>query len=203
MHGVADHLDHAADGRLACAHACDELGAGLQLYDRAEALDRAGPQLHRGFVGDELASLRVVGVRAECRERHFDEIRIAIKFLAVGVGKLRALDHQMDEVRPDHVEAVQIEALEQRELLQRHRALAPRRLADGVAAVVIRQRHFEPRLPLRHVLPGQHALVRRAAGVHHRLGAAELVDRLSGTTKDLTLNEIAPYLKSLVASSKK
>jgi predicted transcriptional regulator len=54
MHGVADHFAHAADGRLARAHAGDELGAGLQLHDRAEALDRAGPQLQRRLVGDEL-----------------------------------------------------------------------------------------------------------------------------------------------------
>ena len=82
----------------------------------------------------------------------------------------------MDEIRPDHVHAVEIEALEQRELLQRHRPLAPRRLADGVAAVVVGERRFDRRLPLRHVLPGQHAGMRRAAGVHHLLGAAELVD---------------------------
>ena len=33
---------------------------------------------------------------------------------------------QMDEVRAGRIEPVEIETLEQRELLQRHRALAPR-----------------------------------------------------------------------------
>ncbi len=84
----------------------------------------------------------------------------------------------MDEVRPDHVHAVEVEALEQRELLQRHRPLAPRRLADRVVAVVVGERRLDAGLPLRHVLPGEHAGVRRAAGVHHLLRAAELVDRL-------------------------
>ena len=84
----------------------------------------------------------------------------------------------MDEVRPDHVHAVEVEALEQRELLQRHRALAPRRLADRVVAVVVGERRLDAGLPLRHVLAGEHALVRRAADVHHLLRAAELVDRL-------------------------
>ena len=77
----------------------------------------------------------------------------------------------------DDVEAVETKALEQRQLLQHHRALAPRRLADSVAAVIIRQRSLDAGLPLRHVLPGEHALVRRATHVHHRLRSAEFVDR--------------------------
>ena len=98
----------------------------FELDDRAEAFDRAGPQFERGLVGDELAALGVVGVRQQRLDRHLDEIRIAVEFLAVGVGELGAFHHEMDEVRPGHVEAVEVEALEQRELLQHHRALAPR-----------------------------------------------------------------------------
>ena len=117
VNGVADHLAHAADGRLARAHAGDELGAFLELHQRAEAFDRAGAQFERRRVGDELAALGVVGVREQRLERHVDELRIAVEFLAVGVGKLRALDDGVDEVRPDDVRAMAPDVMRHRVLL--------------------------------------------------------------------------------------
>ena len=79
--------------------------------------------------------------------------------------------------------AVEIEALEQRKLLQHHRTLRPRTgLAHGVAAVVVGERRLDMGVPARHVVAGEHAVMRFAAGVHHRLRAAEAVDRLGDET---------------------
>ena len=74
---------------------------------------------------------------------------------------------------------LEVEALEQRELLQHHRALRPRAgLAQGVAAVVVGERRLDVGLPARHVVAGEHAAMGLAAHVHHLLRAAEAVDRL-------------------------
>ena len=129
MHGVAAHLADAADGRLARAHAADGVALAFlapQLHHRAEALDRARTQFERRRVGDELAALVVVGVGQQRRHRHLDEIGIAVEFLAVGIGELGAFDQDVDEFRAGRIEAVEIEALEQRKLLQHHRTLRPR-----------------------------------------------------------------------------
>ena len=75
------------------------------------------------------------------------------------------------------VESVEIEAFEQRQLLQHHRTLSPRSgLAHGVAAIVVSQRRFDGRRPARHVVAGKHTAMPRTAGVHDLLGAAETVD---------------------------
>ncbi len=182
MHGIAAHLADAADGRLARAHAAD--GAALpllatQLHHRAEARDRSGPQFERGLLADEPAPLLVVGVGKQRRHRHLDKVGIAVEFFAIRVGELRALDEQMDELGARGIGAVEIEALEQRQLLEHHRALRPRaRLADGIGAVVVGERRLDMGLPARHVLAGEHAAMGFAAGVHYGLGAAEAVDRL-------------------------
>ena len=63
---------------------------------------------------DRSTSLRarvVVGVREQRLDRHVDEFRIAVERVAVREGELRALDLQMDEVRPARIEAVEVEAL--------------------------------------------------------------------------------------------
>ncbi len=69
----------------------------------------------------------------------------------------------MDEIRSDRVETVEIEALQQGQLLQQHRALAPRAaLQDCIAAVIVRQRRFDRRLPARHIIRGQKAAMAAA-----------------------------------------
>ena len=78
------------------------------------------------------------------------------------------------------IDAVEVEALEQGELLQGDRALRPRaRLANGVAAVVVGERRLDGGLPLRHVLA---ASARPCCGLPETsitlLVAAEAVDRL-------------------------
>ena len=119
------------------------LAPGLSLTIAPKPSTEPGRSSSEALFGHELAALGVVGVRQQRRERHLDEVRIAVELLAVGIGELRAFHHQVDEIRPDHVHAVEIEALEQRELLQHHRPLAPRRLADGVAAVVVGERRLD------------------------------------------------------------
>ena len=188
MHGVAARVAKSPDGRLARAHPShrrlagagrQRLGLAQKLDHRAEALDRAGAQFERGLVGDELAAFAVVGVRQQRRHRHFDKIRIAIEHFAVRIGELRRFDNQMNKVGAGRIEAVEIEALEQRKLLQRHRALTPRAgLAHREAAIVVGERRLDMRRPFRHVVGGEHAAMALAAGVHDLLGAAEAVDRL-------------------------
>ena len=77
------------------------------------------------------------------------------------------------------IEVVEVEALRERELLQHDEPLRPCvRLEHRVAAVVVGDRRLDGRLPLRHVVGGEHAAMSAAGGVHHLLRAAELVDRL-------------------------
>src|SRR4029079_19611800 len=85
----------------------------------------------------------------------------------------------MDEIGADRIETVEVEALQQGELLQENRALAPRAaFDDGVAAVVIGQRRLDRRVPAGYVVGGQEAAMMPAGGVEHLLCAAEPVDRL-------------------------
>ena len=75
--------------------------------------------------------------------------------------------------------AVEVEALEQRELLQDDRALRPRaRLAHRVAAVVVGERRLDGGLPLGHVLAAQQAFVALARDVQQLFVGVEAVDRL-------------------------
>src|SRR6266700_5894858 len=119
MHGVAAYLAEAPDRRLARAHRADRLAVALgaaQLDHGAETFDRSRREIERGLVRDELATLVIVGVRQQRGDGDFAELRIAIKFLAVGKGELGALDLQMDELRTRGIEPVELKSLEQREL---------------------------------------------------------------------------------------
>src|SRR6185503_20163440 len=119
-----------AAGRLA--------GAGLVVVylrdvrePRLSAAGAARPQLGGGFGADELAPLVRVGRAEQLVQRHLD---IAVPGLAVRERELGALDDRVDEVRAPAV--TQLEAVEQRELLQEDRPLAPRpRLRDLPAAI--------------------------------------------------------------------
>jgi hypothetical protein len=163
MHRIAARATEPADGRLADAGG-ERRRLPAQLHHRAIAFDRARPQFERSRIADELAACGAVGVGKERRHRYFDEIRIAVERLAVGIGKLRAFDRQMDKVRPGRVEAIERKALEQRELLQHHRALAPRAgFAHRVAAVIVGQRRFDAWRPTRHVGAVEDAAMASAA----------------------------------------
>ena len=83
----------------------------------------------------------------------------------------------MDEIRTRGIETVEIETFQERELLQRHRALAPGTgLAHRVAAVVVSERRFAMRRPARHVVGRQYAAMPLAARIHDVLSTAEAVD---------------------------
>ena len=67
-----------------------------------------------------------------------DEIRIAVIGLAIGVGELGAFHHGVDELGAERIHRADIEAAQQRELLQEHRPLAPRSaFQHGVAVIVV------------------------------------------------------------------
>jgi hypothetical protein len=76
-----------------------------------------GTQFARGLVAYELAPLVVVGIRKERRHRHPGKVGIAVEFFAIGIGELGALDEEVDEIGADRIGAIEIEALEQRQLL--------------------------------------------------------------------------------------
>src|SRR5258706_16414673 len=85
----------------------------------------------------------------------------------------------MDEFRTRDIEAVEVKALEECELLEHHGPLRPRSgFADRITAILVRERPLDGGLPARHVLPGQHAAVALLAGIHDLLAAAEAIDRL-------------------------
>src|ERR1700750_697860 len=143
MHGVATDLAEAAHGRLAGAHGANRFTLPFltpQLHDAAETLDRAGDEVERGFVRDQLAALVIVSVRQQRRDRNLGEFWIAVELLAIGISELGTFDLKMDEFGACRIEAIELKAFQQRELLQHHRSLAPDAgFAYGVAVVIIRQ----------------------------------------------------------------
>ena len=79
---------------------------------------------------------------------------------------------------PSGVHGGDVEAGEQRQLLQHHGPLAPgAALQHGVAGIVVGSWRLEGGLPVRHILPGEEAGVAAAGDVQH-FGADEAVDRL-------------------------
>ena len=96
----------------------------------------------------QFASRVVVGGAEQGAHRYIDIIRIAIPGFAVGEGKLGAFDDDVDEIRPKRVEIAEIEPLQQRQLLQQNRSLAPRTtLCHCVAVIVEGNRRFNRGLP--------------------------------------------------------
>src|SRR5205807_1363804 len=154
-----------------------------QLDDGTEAFDRTGLELERRLVRDELAPLGVVGIGKQRGHRHVDEVRIAIERLAIRIGELGAFDVEVDEIGAGRIQAIEVEALDQRQLLEHDRSLPPwAGLAYGEAAVVVSKQRLDAGLPAREVVAPKHATVGRAGHVHHVLAAAEPVDRLGHET---------------------
>ena len=79
-------------------------------------------QLARGLVAHQRPPRRRVPGREQPLQRH--RRRVPVPRLAVGERELRALEHRVDVV--DAEERPELEPVEQRELLQEHRPLAPR-----------------------------------------------------------------------------
>src|SRR6266702_3721314 len=115
MYGIAAHFAEAPHRRFAGAERADRLALSLgatQLDDTAKAFDRAGPEVERGLVGDELAALVVIGIRQQRRDRDLVELGIAVELFAVGEGELGTFDLEMDELRPGRVEPVERKTLQ-------------------------------------------------------------------------------------------
>jgi hypothetical protein len=85
----------------------------------------------------------------------------------------------VNEVRAERVEIVEIEALEQRQLLEQNRALAPRAaFRDSVAAIIEGERRFDGSFPAREIVAGQQSAMTAPGDVKHLFVPAEPVDRL-------------------------
>ena len=140
---------------------------------------RPGTQSALAVSADELAALVVVRVGEQVVEGHVGEVRVAVPGLTVGEGELAALGHSVDVLGAAGLERRQVEAGKQRELLQEHRALAPR------AGSCTRSGPGSRRWPaasrracqVARSCAGEQAAVPLPGDVHH-LGGRELADLL-------------------------
>ena len=108
-----------------------------------------GPVLAGRLLADQRAALVVVLRREQRLERHV--LGVAVERVAVGERELRALRDDVDEL--GRRELGEVEALEQRELLEPDGPGRPRqRLADGQPAVLERGDRLERRAPPRQVV---------------------------------------------------
>jgi hypothetical protein len=108
----------------------------------------------------ERTAFGVVLVTQQCLERHVDEGRVSVPRLAIGERELGALDYRVDPVRPVELHGIEIEALEQRELLEKDGSLPPwPRLEHPVAVVVAIRRRLDARPPFAQVIRGEQAAV--------------------------------------------
>ena len=140
-------------GREQVAPAIDRVDVGGVAGDHRPALaarggsdgHRARPQLEAGapFV-DQLAPFGGVVVRQQQTHRHADEFGIAVVALAIGKCELGALEIDVQILGRVVSEAREVVALEQLELLQQDRALAPGSALQHLDAA-IRRRAPAPR----------------------------------------------------------
>src|SRR5207247_2722565 len=108
-----------------------------------------------------------------------------------GERELRALRDHVDELGLR--ELAEVESLQERKLLQPHRACAPRpRLADGEPSVLVGDHRLEDRLPAGQVLPGQQAALGDAAATD--LLRHEALVEETACLLDLRLARPAPAL---------
>ena len=125
----------------------------------------ARTELAGGGLRDERAAVGGVLLAQQQVERDVGEVGVAVPGLAVGERQLCALDHGVDQLRRRC--RAEVEAFQQGELLQEHRALSPGTgLEDGVAAVVERQRPLERGLPAGHVVAGEKTVLRAHEGAY-------------------------------------
>src|SRR6202012_343800 len=96
---------------------------------------------------------------------------------------------------------VEVEALEQRELLQHRRPLAPESgLADTIAAVIVGDRRLHAWVPTAHVAGGEHTGMARPARIPDLLRAAEPVDGLGDEPVRPSLARRLDLLDAVAAS---
>ncbi len=115
---------------------------------------------------EQAAPLLRVVAREEHVERHVGEVRIAVPRLAIGERELRALGDRVDVLRRVLAHPREVEALEQPQLLEEDRRLAPRPGLEHLVAVVVdRERLLPPRLPRCQVFRREKARVTLAGAV--------------------------------------
>ena len=147
------------------------------------AVRGAGTQLGGRLGPDQLAPGVGVFAGKQRLDRHVGEVGVAVPGLPVGERELAAFGHGVHVVRGARTHGRQVEAVEQRELLEEHRTLPPGLgLAHGQAADVVGQRLLEPRVPARQVGVGQQPPVRPAGHVHDLGGGHVGGDRLGDET---------------------
>ena len=98
--------------------------------------------LERGLRADEPAPLGGVRLRQQPGDRHLRERRVAVIRIAVGVCQLDRLVDVMDVLGGVHAERLEIDALEDVERLQQHRALIPRSSLVDVETMKVRRRRL-------------------------------------------------------------
>ena len=138
-----------------------------------------GHEVGRRRVGDERAALVGIGGGEQPVERDGRERGVAVPRLAVGERELRALEHRVHELGAARAHRAEVEAVEQRELLQEHRPLPPRPgLVDGPALVGQALGRLEGRLERGEVVGREQAAMRATRAVRHLGPLAERADRL-------------------------
>ena len=146
-------------------------------------LTQARPQLEGCAFGiHELATRFGVTLRKQLRERDLREARIAVARLAVREGELRTLDPGMQRVDCLESHRAQLESLQQPQLLQEDRTLAPgRALEDARAAVADCKRLLDRSLVAGQILRREQSRVRAPADVAEFL-LEEFLDLFGGTS---------------------
>ena len=140
---------------------------------------RPGSQLQRRLVPDQGPAAVGVGGVEQAVQGHVEGGRVAVPGLPVGEGELGALGHRVDVGGAAQAHRLQVEPVEQAELLEQHRALAPRAgLAHRPAAVLDRHRRLHRGPPAGQVVAVQQPLVAPAAHVHDLGGGQVAGDRL-------------------------
>src|SRR6478609_2826136 len=133
---------------------------------RLTASGRARTQLGRRFLAEQAPPLFRIVPREQVGERDLDEVRVAVPGLAVGERELRALGNGVHPLCARLAHGAEVESLEQPELLEEDRRLAPRaRLEDLVVVVIDRERLLPGRRPVVQVLLREEARVALAAAV--------------------------------------
>ena len=179
MAGVAGDEAVLGDGRLADAGRGKDGLPTADEHARSAALRAARTQLERGVLGHQLSPRVIVGSAEQGGHRHVDKIRVAVPSLAIGKGELGAFDDDMDKIGAERVEIAETEPLQQCQLLQQNRPLAPRpAFRHGIAVILEGERRLDRRLPARQVVPSQQPAMTSAGRVEHLLVPAKAVDRL-------------------------
>ena len=116
-------------------------------------------------------------------EWYGDEIWIPVERLAVSECELGSFYQQVNEVRVLGVIFRQIELVEQGEVLQGDRALAPGSgLAQRVVVIIVGDWIFDRGMPGRQIVSAKQAGMTTPAGVEDRGLSAEQIDRLGNKT---------------------